>query len=233
MYSKFIKIIAAVLLGVAIFIVWNFYTGNPFTYFKVRGEVSRYLVETYGEGYTYTCRYSGFGHEKVYICDVEKENSMDIRFDVFYDTHTQEIRDNYKVYVADKTTTLYRINDEYKAMVKPVFETVDNIRVHDAHFYSMPQDLLETDKVYDIDEISALYGTLVMSFEEEEGGMNEFADKMMEIKRLCDDRGIKFAYIDLQSTVNGLSFGGINIDSFPYSEITGDNLAERLAVYGE
>ena len=214
----------------AAFVISMFFTGNPLTCLKTGAEVSDYLAQNYGDDYKIaSLRYHRFGHEKIYSCRVEKIGSKDVIFDVFAYPGGENISDNYHRYVADGTRTRFGINDEYKAKVKPLLEKVDGLHIHDADFRAIPDELLIIDKEYDIDEISAEYGTLVLSFEEETGGLTEFAEKLLEIRKFCDDNGIKFAYIDLDAVKNNQYTGGISIDGFPYKDITEDNLENRIA----
>lgn len=214
----------------AAFVISMFFTGNPLTCLKTGAAVSDYVAENYGTDYRISSlRYHRFGHEKIYSCNVEKENSLDEKFTVYAYPGGESIRDNYRRMVADGTRTQFRINDEYKAEVKPVLEKMDGLHIHDADFRAMPAELLIIDKEYNIDEISAEYGTLVLSFEEETGGLTEFADKLLEIREFCDENDIKFAFIDLDAVKDNRYMGGISVDGFPYKDITEDNLENRIA----
>ncbi|MBQ8604821.1 MAG: hypothetical protein IJ410_08290 [Oscillospiraceae bacterium] len=214
----------------AAFIISMFFTGNPLTCLKTSVAVSDYLIENYGDDYKISSfRYHRFGHEKIYSFDVEKENSLDEKFYIYSYPDGEGIRDTYQRMVADGTKTYFRIGAEYKLKVSPLLEKMEGLHIHDAEFSAMPRELLIPDKIYDIDEISAEYGTLVLSFEEETGGLAEFADKLLEIKAFCDENGIKFAYIDLDGVKNNQYAGGISVDGFPYKEITEDNLENRIA----
>ncbi len=228
--NRTLKITLMSFAAIAVFIVCVFFTGNPFTWFETRTAVTDYLTENYGEDYRISSlRYHRFGHEKIYSCYAEKADSLDVKFTVYAYPGGESIHDNYSWMVADGSRTRFRINDEYKTKVKPVLEKADGLHIHDAHFYAMPEELLVVDKEYDIDEISAEYGTLVLSFEEETGGFAEFADKMLKIKAFCDENGIKFAYIDMDAVKDNRYIGGISVDGFPYNSITEDNLQDRIA----
>ncbi|MBR5520554.1 MAG: hypothetical protein IKU54_01010 [Oscillospiraceae bacterium] len=228
--SRNLKITLRCFCFISVFVVCVFFTGNPATWYDTNVAVREYIAENYGEDYDIPLvRYNRFGHEKIYSCRVQKINSKDIAFDVYAQPAGVHIRDNYRRYVADGTRTRFRINDEYKAKVKPVLEKVDGLHIHDADFRAVPGELLVVDKEYDIDELSAEYGTLVLSFEEETGGLTEFADKLLEIREFCDENGIKFAYIDLDAVQNNRYIGGISVDGFPYESITEDNLENRIA----
>ncbi len=228
--NRTLKITALSFTAIAVFIMCVFFTGNPFVWLETHAAVTDYLTENYGEDYRISSlRYHRFGHEKIYSCYAEKENSIDVKFTVYAYPGGEYIRDNYARYVASGLRTRLRLNDEYKAKAKPVLEKMDGLHIHDVHFYAMPEELLIIDKEYDIDEISAEYGTLVLSFEEQTGGFAEFADKLMEIKAFCDANGIKFAYIDLDAVKENRYIGGISVDGFPYESITADNVENRIA----
>ena len=206
-------------------VLW--YTGNPVSWIEARIKIAQHLENNYGPGYTFDCHYMWFGHTKGYTGTASKKYSKDDNFHVYY-FNDGTTKDNRRTYVTSGLKTSYRISDEYKALVKPILEQMAGLHIHDAHFYKMPEEMFVVDKEYDITSLAAEYGTLVLSFEEKDGSMSEYADKLLEIKQLCDDNKITFAYIDLDAVKNNRYVGGVSFDGIPYSFIYAENLVDRL-----
>ena len=216
-----LKVFMAIL---TVCILWH--TGNPLNWLAARIKIAEHLEQNYGEGYTFDCSYMWFGRTKGYSGKANKTESKDDNFHVYY--IDGEVSDNRKIYVTSGFNTQYRINNEYKKIVKPVLEKVNGLLIHDANFFNMPEEMLIIDKEYDILSIAAEYGTLVLSFEKTDGTIAEYAAKLLEIKDVCDKNKIPFKYIDLDAVDESGSLSDFSYDGIPYNEIYPENLENRL-----
>ena len=220
MKKKFWKIAALVLAVVLIAgLLWfaNALNGNPISKFIARNQAEKYIAQQYpGTDYELE-RVSYNFKDGNYHAYVVSPTSMDTHFTlsismvgkVYWDTHEN---------VTNKFNTAMRLEDEYRDLVDTVLYSADfpyvseigygtlaiypaeamtNREQDDIPDYAMDQSELVLDGEYDIRELAARCGHLVIYVESETVTVEEAAQVLRTLDAVFAQKNVPFAGIDL------------------------------------
>lgn len=248
MKKKVLKIIALILaVALIIGICWaaNGLNGNPISKWLAKRGANNYLKEHfpntdyYIEDLGFSFKFTG------YYAHIRSESSIDTQFslnidmagNVFYDTF-EDVKTGY--------ITSRRLEQEYRELTKQIFENPSFIYKSDIQYgtleiypqeafddplatdipsYSLVQDDLVIDKVYDIRELGRQAGHLIVYVDDQELTFENAAKILLDIKAQFDEANIPFRAIDLSMRTDGER---INFDHFPYEDIYEEGLVERI-----
>jgi hypothetical protein len=256
MKKKIFKIIALVVaIGLIAFVAYfyNALNGNPLSQLLAERGTQRYLEEHF-PGKDYYAEKVGYNFKFTnYYAHIRSRSSIDTQFTVYLDFFGRVERDTY-----DDVTNLFvtemRLDDEYRKLTDTVFDGPDfpygeNIGygelmiasrelIADPNFrdcpdYAMAQEDLIFDGVYDIRELGAKCGHLVVYVESEELTMEKAAEVMLDIRATFDRVGIPFRAMDFVLQLPMPEDGPwpdeqINVSHFPYEDIVEEGLVDRV-----
>ena len=112
-------------------------------------------------------------------------------------------------------------------------EFIDDPNVHDIPEYSLVQDNLELNKIYDIKELGAIAGHLILYVDNEVISVEEAARIMLGFRSMFDKADIPFYAMDFvlrhPRTEDGQSDDEeIRINDFLYQDIYEEGLTDRI-----
>lgn len=247
MKKQIFKTISVVLVIVIISIILfftNAFFGNPISKMLATNSINKYVNEKYGdldlelEKTFYNFKSNDYNARAV------SKTSIDTHFMIRADYFGNIKGDDYEN-VTGKFNTWIRVNDSYRDLVKPLTDKYgkDTIAYGEIEIDldSNNMDVLEIDMKVDIKSLAIKYGKLVICLPMNYGEVNEetMAKNLLEIKSDFDKAEVPFAYIDFQifekydKNGNEIKPGtaySLNILNYPYSEINGDNLLEKIKI---
>ncbi len=248
MKKKVLKIIAFVIaIALILGICWmaNGLNGNPISKMLAKKAANEYLAEHF-PGTDYYIQELGFSFKfSNYYAHVRSETSMDTQFTLDIDMLGNVYFDTYKS-VTGGFVTARRVEQEYRELTKQIFENPSFIYKSDIQYgtleiypqeafddplatdipsYSLVQDDLVIDKVYDIRELGRQAGHLIVYVDDQELTFENAAKILLDIKAQFDEANIPFRAIDLSMRTDGER---INFDHFPYEDIYEEGLVERI-----
>ena len=220
MKRKFWKIAALVLAVVLIVgLGWfaNALNGNPVSKFIARNQAEKYIARQYpGTDYELE-RVSYSFKDGNYHAYVVSPSSIDTHFTVTVNMFGKIGWDSYES-VTDKFNTAMRLEDEYRDLVDTVLyaadfpyvsdigygtmaiypaEALTNREQNDIPDYAMDQSELVLDGEYDIRELAAQCGHLVIYVESETVTAEEAAQVLRTLDALFAQKNVPYAGIDL------------------------------------
>jgi len=244
----------ALIAGIGLFA--NALVGNPVSKYLAERTVRTHLESTY-PGTDYVIDSAGYNFKfGWYVVHIVSPGSPDTYFSVTTDMWGGIIRDNFDD-VLSGWNTARRLDDEYRALTDTMFKAPTFPYVTDIAFgtleiyprealnstdvpsYTLVQEELELDGVYDIRQLGREAGHLVIYVDETELTSHRAAEIMLDLRAIFDAAGIPFRAMDLHlrpvrnddGTRTGKSF---NVMHFLYDDITEENLSARLeAAAGE
>ena len=256
MKKKFWKwlalIIALVLIGYLGYFA-NSMLGNPISERLAANAAEKYL-QTQFPGTDYFIDHINFSFkDSCYHAFVESPTSVDTYFsicitmlgEVWYDTFDS---------VESGWNTYRRLEEEYRALTDTIFdnpafpyqsnilfgtlemqhkEALEDPDITDIPDYAMVIDELVLDKVYDIGQLGAQAGRLVVYVDTDTITFQEAARIMLDIKKMFDDAGIPFYAMDftLQYPLPEEGMrpdGDIRVEDFLYTDLYEEGLVQRL-----
>lgn len=236
--KKRILIVLAVLLALGAAWIGNAFLGNPVSAFLVRRNARAYIQETYPQLdlRLEDARYS-FKNGS-YHAFIVSDTSRDTHFTLYYDGLGRLFADTYEDRVTSGWNTIRRLDDAYRQITDPVLEALP-YDVHIAfgelrHFFKEEEvpdypaialTELEPDKEYDITELGARYGHLVIYLTTEDCSAG-FAAKLLPQLRVHLE-GVPFYSLDLtlQKTDDGEE---LYLRNFPAEDMDAENLEEKI-----
>lgn len=253
------KILKAIALIIAIGLIgfvayfYNALNGNPLSQMLAQRGTDKYLQEQY-PGTDYYAERVGYNFKFTnYYAHIRSESSIDTQFTVYLDFFGRVEWDTY-----DDVTRLFvterRLDDAYRALTDTVFdspdfpygehigygelmiasrELIENPNFRDCPEYSMAQEDLIFDGVYDIRELGAACGHLVVYIESEDLTMENAAKFMLGIRTWFDQAGVPFRAMDFVLQLPKPEDGPwpdeqINVSHFPYEDIVEEGMVERV-----
>ncbi len=254
MKKKILKILALVvaivlIIGVGLFA--NALVGNPVSKFLATKSANEYIEKTYSdkdfviEEVTYDFKTGG------YYARVTSPTSIDSHFSLSFDWMGKLVLDCYD----DVTTgwnTAMRLEDDYRNAVKAVTESKDFSEKYFLAYgeipcvlsdypideekpeYALQRKDLVLDKVYDIREVGANHGKLVLWAQDDEVTIERLSELLLDVKNKFDKSGVTFKAVEfiLEPTKEEgqplMSDEQIKIRNFYYSDIYEDGLVERV-----
>lgn len=254
MKKKILKILALVvaivlIIGVGLFA--NALVGNPVSKYLATKSANEYIEKTYSdkdfviEEVTYDFKTGG------YYARVTSPTSIDSHFSLSFDWMGKLVLDCYD----DVTTgwnTAMRLEDDYRNAVKAVTESKDFSEKYFLAYgeipcvlsdypideekpeYALQRKDLVLDKVYDIREVGANHGKLVLWAQDDEVTIERLSELLLDVKNKFDKSGVTFKAVEfiLEPTKEEgqplMSDEQIKIRNFYYSDIYEDGLVERV-----
>ena len=256
MNKKWLKLLAflvaaALIVGVCMFA--NALNGNPVSKAIATRAAEQYLDERFGDKDYYIERVSYSFKDGSYHAFIKSPTSVDTSFSVTFTMLGEYRYDTYDS-VVNKFTTASRLEEEYRALTKTVFdapsfpydsdigygrleiyprEAFEDPVWNGVPHYAMIQDDLELDKVYDIRALAAQCGHLIVYVESETITHEKAAEIILDLKALFDEAEIPFVALDFtlwhSLPEEGLRPDGeVRVESFLYEDIYEDSMTERV-----
>lgn len=250
MKKKVLKIIAFVIaIALILGICWvaNGLNGNPISKMLAKKAANDYLEANFPDN-DYFIEELGFSFKFTgYYAHVRSESSIDTQFTLEIDMLGNVCYDTYDD-VTGGFITARRVEREYRELTDQIFESpafiyksdiqygtleiypqeaFDDPLVTDIPSYSLVQDDLVIDKVYDIRELGRMAGHLIVYVDDQELTFENAAKILLDIKNQFDEANIPFRAVDLSMRTDGER---INFDHFPYEDIYEEGLADRIKV---
>lgn len=255
MKKKVLKILAlvlAIILIIGIGLFANSLVGNPVSKYLATKSANEYIEKTYSdkdfviEEVTYNFKTGG------YYARVTSPTSIDSHFSLSFNWLGKLVLDCYDDDVTTGWNTAMRIEEDYRNVVKAITESKDfsekyfiaygeipcvlsDYPIDEEHpEYALQRNDLVLDKVYDIREVAAEHGKLVLHAYDDEVTVERLAELLLDVKNKFDNSGVTFKAVDfvLEPTkVEGealMSDEQIQIRNFYYSDIYEDGLVERV-----
>lgn len=234
--KRMLAFLAALALSVGILLGCGALLGNP---------ISRYLAETGAEEYL-TEQYPGTDYrvERVlynfktasYCAEVVSPTSVDTHFELKLDLLGNMEYDDYDECVANGMNTRNRLESEYRDLVDPILLRLNlNYTLHISYGEIDFEDFTpELDGAYDLRELGAAYGKLIVYVRDEMVTPERAAQILLEIKALMDENGGTFRSIHFvlsyEKPEDGSKApeGRVEALDFLYGGIYEEGLAERL-----
>lgn len=253
---KIAALIAALTLIVCVGLFANELVGNPISKMLATHRAEEYLSENYAETDFYIERVSYSFKDCNYYAYIESPSSVDSSFTLCISRAGKLKWDSYEDRVLNKQNTADRLSMEYRAMVKAVLESPDFPFICDIGYgelyiisreyigmegvvdYVIPAQELELDGEYDVRELGARAGQLVLYVWDETVTVERAAEILLETKRLLDEAGIPFyaTHFVLQYPKNEDSTwpeGRVEVLEFLASDIYAEGMVERMRAADE
>lgn len=248
---KILALILAIILIIGVGFFANALVGNPVSKYLATKNANEYLEKNFGdkdfviEEVTYDFKTGG------YYARVTSPTSIDSHFSILLNFIGKVDYDTYD----DVTTgwnTAQRLEEDYRNAVKAITESKDfsekyfiaygeipcvlsDYPIDEEHpEYALQRNDLVLDKVYDIREVAAEHGKLVLYAYDDEVTHERLAELLLDVKNKFDKSGVTFKAVEfvLEPTkLEGealMSEEQIRIRDFYYSDIYEDGLVERV-----
>ena len=243
----------AIIVGLCIFA--NALVGNPVSKWLAVRTAEKHLEEVYG-GTDFEIEKVGFNFKDIdYYAHINSPSSEDSSFSLRIDMLGNLLLDTYESRVLSGANTAQRLYMEYRALADEVLEAPDYpftsfIAFGDLRVGFAPPDLelgeerfpkgylvldeVILDKKYDVRELAAKAGHMVIYVEEDEVSIERAAEVLLELKEVFDRRNVPFYSIDFVLEYPRKEEGGttkegrVNIEGFLYADIYEEGLVERV-----
>ena len=260
--KKCIGIIGIVLLIALIAVlIWfgNVMLGNPVSHALASKAAKAYLSDRFSDTDYEMERITHSFKDGRYHAFMVSPTSIDGDFSVCFSMMGEYCYDTYDS-VQDGWNTAQRLNSEYRKLTDTILndpalpydntqvysimfgeleiypkEFIDDPNVHDIPDYSLVQDDLELNKIYDIKELGAQAGHLILYVDNEVISVEETARIMLDFRSMFDEADIPFYAMDFvlrhPRTEDGQSDDEeIRINDFLYQDIYEEGLTERIEI---
>ena len=260
--KKCIRIIGIVLLIALIAVlIWfgNVMLGNPVSHALASKAAKAYLSDRFSDTDYEMERITHSFKDGRYHAFMVSPTSIDGDFSVCFSMMGEYCYDTYDS-VQDGWNTAQRLNSEYRKLTDTILndpalpydntqvysimfgeleiypkEYIDDPNVHDIPDYSLVQDDLELNKIYDIKELGAKAGHLVLYVDNDIISVEEAARIMLDFRSIFDEADIPFYAMDFvlrhPRTEDGKSDDEeITINDFLYQDIYEEGLTERIEI---
>ncbi len=250
--KKSVKVVlitlAVFVVGVILWFVCAFF-GNPVSYLLSVKSADEYIAENYSD---YDLEIEKVGYDfktSGYYAKVVSPSSIDTHFHVYFDLLGRPVRDTFDN-VTDGWNTSMRLENEYRELTLSIEDEIKKYFTTDIYYgeiktsdfpddycgkepYGIPTSELILDYDYNIDEVGEKAGHIVFYYEEAELTAEKSATRLLELKRILDEKGIKFYAIDFiaqepKTEDNAGNRKEFSVREFLYSDIYEEGLAERL-----
>ena len=247
-----IRIVVVAVLGIALWFYLGFF-GNPVSKMLANHSAEKYVAQNYPDCYIENVGYN-FKDGK-YFANIQKEESADTNFFVYFDWLGNVTHDSYEGYVTSGHNTANRLFMEYRALLDEALPQ-DSVDFTIDIFYGdilneywgkdttsaetddiayMPMEELILDKQYDYTDISYKYGRVCLYANHEDVSMEKACEILLTVKEKLDKNNIGFYYIDFvlekPRDKDGMPSDDetrINIDYFKWDDIYEEGLVERV-----
>ena len=249
---KVTALVVAIILIIGVGLFANSLVGNPVSKYLATKTAKEHLAENYSdkdfiiEEVNYNFKTGG------YYARVTSPTSIDSHFSLSFNWLGKLVLDCYYDDVTTGWNTAMRLEDDYRNAVKAVTESKDFSEKYFIAYGEIPfmlsdypvdeekpefaldnEDLV-LDKVYDIREVGAEHGKLVLYAYDEEVTVERLGELLLEVKNKFDKSGVTFKAVDFvlePPKAEGeplMSDKQIEIKNFCYSDIYEDGLVERV-----
>lgn len=202
--------LAALLLIAGVGWFANEVVGNPISKMWAKSTAEKRLEQVYKETDFYAERVSYSFKDCNYYVYIESPSSMDSSFTMCINRVGKLKWDSYEDRVLNKQNTADRLSMEYRNMVKEVLDGPEFPFHHDIGYgdlqiiskeyigmegvvdYVIPAQELELDGEYDVRELGARAGTLVLYVQDDTVTVERAAKILLETKRVLDEENIPF-----------------------------------------
>lgn len=258
--KKCIRIIGIVLLIALIAVlIWfgNVMLGNPVSHALASKAAKAYLSDRFSDTDYEMERITHSFKDGRYHAFMVSPTSIDGDFSVCFSMMGEYCYDTYDS-VQDGWNTAQRLNSEYRKLTDTILndpalpydntqvysimfgeleiypkEFIDDPNVHDIPDYSLVQDDLELNKIYDIKELGAKAGHLILYVENEVISVEETARIMLDFRSMFDKADIPFYAMDFvlrhPRAEDGTSDEEeIRVNDFLYQDIYEEDLTDRI-----
>ncbi len=246
-----------IILGLCLFA--NALVGNPVSKWLAARTAERHLEEVYSDK-DYVIDRVGFSFKEIgYYAHIKSPSSPDSSFSLRLDMWGKLLLDTYESQVKNGGNTVDRLYMEYRTLVDEVLEASDypfvsDIAFGDLHvafqtpdypadymgtdYYYLVLEELVLDKQYDIRELAAKAGYLVIYVEDNEVSVERAAEILLELKELFDKRNVPFYAIDFvleypRSEDGTVKEGRIDLENFLYAYIYEEGMIKRVKAADE
>ncbi|MBR5520555.1 MAG: hypothetical protein IKU54_01015 [Oscillospiraceae bacterium] len=254
--GKILKYIAVILLTLILGIGLYFYIGffgNPISKVLANHSAEKYMAENYPNCYIENVGYNF--KDGRYFANIQKEESIDTNFFVYFDWLGNVTYDAYESYVTKGHNTVNRMFMEYRALLDEIItpDSVDftiDILYGDilTEYYgkdtsilpadeitSMPMEEVVVDKQYDYTELGYKYGYVCLYACDEDVSVERACEILLDVKEKLDKNNIGFKYIDFVLQKPRQADGMLNQDEsrvhvnyFNWDDIYEEGLWERV-----
>ena len=221
--KKYIRIIGIVLLIALIAVlIWfgNAMMGNPVSHALASKAAKAYLSDRFSDTDYEMERITYSFKDGRYHAFMVSPTSIDGDFSVCFSMMGEYCYDTYDS-VQDGWNTAQRLNSEYRKLTDTILndpalpydntqvysimfgeleiypkEFIDDPNVHDIPDYSLVQDDLELNKIYDIKELGTKAGHLILYVDNEVISVEETARIMLDFRSMFDEADIPFYAMD-------------------------------------
>lgn len=254
------RVALALALGLIIAVCWfaNALNGNPISQMLAEHSADRYLSENFPDT-DYYIEKVGYSFKTAnYYAQVRSETSIDTQFTLYIDMWGSVYWDTYDS-MRSGSITARRLDQEYRALTDQIFESpsypyksdtisdiyfgtleiypreaIDDPNATDIPDWSLVQEELILDKLYDIRELGAQAGHLIVYVDTDTLTAENAAGILLEIRKIFDEAGIPFRAIDLtlrypRTTEGVTSEDYFGMEWFDYEDIYAEGLVERVA----
>ncbi len=255
MKKKWLKIgalLAALVIIAGLGWFANGLVGNPVSKWLASRTAERHLEEVYGDT-DFEIERVGFNFKNTdYYAHIVSPSSEDSSFSLQMDMWGNLHLDTYESRVLSGDNTARRIGMEYRELVDEVLEASDYpftsfIAYGDLQFgfsyeegveissvgHIMPEELV-LDKKYDIRELGAQAGRVVIYVEDDVVSIERAAEILLELKEIFGRRNVPFYAIDFvleyprKEEGGNIREGCVNVEGFLYSDIYEEGLMEPV-----
>ena len=260
--KKCIKIIGtALVIALIAVLIWfgNAMMGNPVSHTLATKAAKAYLSDQFSDTDYEMERISYSFKDGRYHAFMVSPTSIDGNFSVCFSMLGEYCYDTYDS-VQNGWNTAQRLNSEYRKLTDTILndpalpydntqiysimfgeleihpkEFIDDPNVHDIPDYSLVQDNLELNKIYDIKELGAKAGHLILYVDNAVISVEEAARIMLDFRSMFDEEDIPFYAMDFvlrhPRTEDGKSDDEeITINDFLYQDIYEEGLTERIEI---
>ena len=260
--KKYIRIIGIVLvISLIAVLIWfgNVMMGNPVSHALASKAAKAYLSDRFSDTDYEMERITYSFKDGRYHAFMVSPTSIDGDFSVCFSMLGEYCYDTYDS-VQDGWNTAQRLNSEYRKLTDTILndpalpydntqvysimfgeleiypkEFIDDPNVHDIPDYSLVQDDLELNRIYDIKELGAKAGHLVLYVDNDIISVEEAARIMLDFRSIFDESDSPFYAMDFvlrhPRTEDGKSDNEeITIYDFLYQDIYEEGLTDRIEI---
>lgn len=260
--KKYIKVLGiSLLIAMVAGLLWfgNAMMGNPVSHTLATKAAKAYMSDQFSDTDYEMERITYSFKDGRYHAFMVSPTSIDGNFSVCFSMMGEYCYDTYDS-VQDGWNTAQRLNSEYRKLTDTILddpalpydntqvysimfgeleiypkEFIDDPNVHDIPDYSLVQDDLELNKIYDIKELGAQAGHLILYVDNEVISVEETARIMLDFRSMFDEADIPFYAMDFvlrhPRTEDGQSDDEeIRINDFLYQDIYEEGLTERIEI---
>lgn len=231
--------------GLALFA--NGLLGNPVSAWLARRTAQSHVQQHYAAAGYQLGEVNYSFKDGRYHAQAAVPGSQDLHFGFTLDLAGRLVYDDYDSYVPSGFNTASRLDSAYRQLAdtvlqSPAFPFACSIAYGSLEFwpqsalgqpdtppYALAQEDLAPDGLYDIPQLGAQAGRLVLYAESETANARQAAQMLLEVKALMEQGGVPFCAVDLVLKSAGAENGGrFEVQNFLSADIVPQGLEQRL-----